>query len=516
MKRYRFALASCLLTVLVMMLPSLATAFDFDDVIAEARGLADQAYKPPPPVPQFLQDLNYDQYQGIRFKPQNSLWAPSKSRFQVMLVSPGLFFKHAVRMHVIDAQGLHDIDYDKSNFTFDNEELSRRVPADLGYAGFKLTYPMHDAGTQNQFLVFAGASYFRAVGRDNAFGLSARGIAVDTGLPSGEQFPSFTEFWLVRPAAGDEVVSIYALLDGRRLTGAYRFDVRAGDATVIDVKARLFPRDGIQMLGIAPLTSMFFYGSNTGRPLGEWRPRVHDSDGLLIQNGGSGEWLWRPLLNPAGLKMDYFLTENVRGFGLMQRQERFEDFADFGAKYQDRPSAWVAPQGDWGKGRITLVQLPTRTETNDNIVAFWTPMEPVTKNQTLSFDYRLTFGDRDIAGIQTGQALDTYVGDGNKVGGGNSEGAYRVIIDFGDGVLDSLSADAAVTSNVTAGGDGEVIEHFVEYLAPVKRWRLSILARPAEGQPLQLRAFLKKGEDTVSETWSYEIPVNNDILGGRR
>lgn len=514
MKDRRFVLASWL--VAMLLLPSVTQAFDFNDVIDKARKLAGQDYQPPPSIPQFLQDLSYEQYQGIRFKPENSLWASSKSRFQVMLVSPGLYSKSPVRLHVVDAQGLHNIPYRKSNFTFATDNLAHQVPADLGYAGFKLTYPLHSADTQNQFLVFAGASYFRAVGRGNTFGLSARGIAVDTGLPSGEEFPSFTEFWLVRPSAQDEVMSIYALLDGKRLTGAYRFDVRVGDATVIDVKTHLFPRDTMQMLGVAPLTSMFFYGSNTGRPVGEWRPQVHDSDGLLIHDGGSGEWLWRPLLNPRSLKMDYFRTENVRGFGLMQRQDRFNDYADFGAHYQHRPSAWVTPKGDWGNGKIVLVQLPTPNETNDNVVAFWTPEEPVKKGQDLTFDYQLKFGARHVAASQTGQALDTYVGDGNKIGGGNVEGAYRLIVDFGGGTLDALAASAAVTSNVTAGGDGKVIEHFVEYLAPVKRWRLSILARPADGQPLQLRAFLKKGEETLSETWSYEIPVNNDILGETR
>jgi glucans biosynthesis protein len=505
---------SVLVLWLLLVLPPAALAFDFSDVIDQAREKAGKAYQPAPLIPQFLRDLSYEQYQGIRFKPENSLWAPSNSLFQVMLVSPGLYFQSPVRLHVIDAQGRHDVRYEKENFTFANDELRRRVPADLGYAGFKLTYPLRAADVRNQFLVFAGASYFRAVGRDNTFGLSARGIAIDTGLPSGEAFPSFTEFWLVRPDAHDEVMTVYALLDGERLTGAYRFDVRTGDTTVIDVKARLFLRQDIQMLGIAPLTSMFFYGSNTARPTGEWRPQVHDSDGLLIHNGVSGEWLWRPLINPNSLKMNYFQTEDVRGFGLLQRQNRFENFADSGAHYEKRPSAWVTPVGDWGKGRVVLVELPTQTETNDNVVAFWTPEQPARKGQALRFDYRLEFGGREVAGIRTGQAMATYVGDGNKVGGGNEAGAYRMIVDFGGGTLDALPPSAAVTGQVTATDGGEVIEQFVEYVAPVKRWRLSILARPAEGKPLRLRAFLNNGEHTVSETWSYEIPVSNDILGG--
>ncbi|MBM7333906.1 glucan biosynthesis protein G [Alloalcanivorax marinus] len=492
-----------------------AQGFGFQDVIDKAREKAGESYQAPTPVPQFLQELSQEQYQGIRFKSENSLWRESGSHFQVSLMSPGLYFKHAVKLNVVDAQGVHDLPYDKNNFTYTSEELARRVPADLGYGGFRLTYPDADAENgRRAFMVFAGASYFRAIGKNNHFGLSARGIAVNTGLPSGEQFPSFTEFWLIRPNAKADTLTLYALLDGRSLTGAYQFDIRLGDAAVMDVKSRLFIRNDIEKLGVAPLTSMFFYGGNTARPVGEWRPRVHDSDGLLMHDGGSGEWLWRPLLNPKNLKIDYFSAAQVQGFGLMQRQTRFDDFQDFGAHYHERPSAWVQPKGEWGKGRVSLVQLPSNNEVNNNIVAFWTPDEPVRQGQTLAYDYQLKVGAPTVSGSDRASAVKTFVGDGNRAGGGNVEGAYRIVVDFAGGPLKDVPGNAPVTSDVIAEGDGEVIEHFVEFLAPVNRWRVSILARPAADQPLSLRAFLKKGEDTVSETWSYEIPVNNDILGG--
>lgn len=494
--------------------PLAAQGFGFQDVIDRAKERAGEAYQAPAPIPPFLQELNHEQYQGIRFKPERTLWRESGSRFQVRLVSPGLYFKHAVKLHQVDAEGVHDVPYDKTDFNYTSEELARRVPADLGYAGFKLTYPLHGEKSRDPFLVFAGASYFRAIGPDNHFGLSARGIAVDTGLPSGEQFPSFTEFWLVRPTAKAETMTIYALLDGRSLTGAYQFDVRVGDAAVMDVKSRLFIRNDIEKLGIAPLTSMFFYGGNTARPVGEWRPRVHDSDGLLTHDAASGEWLWRPLLNPKNLKIDYFSAGQIAGFGLMQRQTRFDDFQDFAAHYHQRPSAWVVPKGEWGKGRVSLVQLPSNNENNDNVVAFWTPSEPARQGQALAYDYRLKFGGPATSGSDRAAAVKTFVGDGNRAGGGNVEGAYRVVVDFAGGPLQELPGDAPVTSSVTAEGNGEVIEHFVEYLSPVNRWRISILAKPAPERPLSLRAFLKNGDQAVSETWSYEIPANNDILGG--
>lgn len=497
----------------VFNLPAHARDFDFKDVIDKARTLAQQSYQAPLSIPRFMQELNYDQYQNIRFKPEQSLWWTSHSRFQVMLISPGLFYRHSVKLHVIDAEGVHDIPYRKDSFTFPDEELERRVPPDLGYAGFKLTYPLQDANTQNQFLVFAGASYFRGVARDNTFGISGRGIAVDTGLGSGEQFPSFVEYWLERPGKDATATKFYGLLDGKSVTGAYRFTVYPGMPTRLKVEARLFTRDAIELLGIAPLTSMFYYGDNSPRPMGQWRSQVHDSDGLLIHNGVSGEWLWRPLLNPRNLEMNYFQTENMLGFGLLQRDDQFSHYQDLGAHYETRPSAWVETQGDWGKGQVVLVELPTDSETNDNIVAFWKPQEPVNEDQSLTYNYTVSFGDRTVANEPAGQVINTFVGDGNMVGGGNVAGAYRLIVDFAGGPLAKLPANAPVLSSVVAGDNAEVLEQFVEYAPSGHFWRLSILAKPAKEKPLSLRAFLSKDGQTITETWTYRLPHNNGILG---
>lgn len=506
----------CLVAALLTLsfsVPAHARTFGFEDVIDKAKSLAQQSYQAPDPVPRVMQELSYEQYQGIRFKPERSLWHASHSRFQVMLLSPGLYYRHAVKLHVIDAQGVHNLPFSKDYFTFSDEKVERRIPPDLGYAGFKLTYPLQDPDTQNQFLVFAGASYFRGVGRDNTFGISGRGIAVDTGLPSGEQFPSFVEYWLVRPDKDADTTFLYGLLDGKSITGAYRFTVHPGKPTRLKVEARLFTRDAIELLGIAPLTSMFYYGENTPRPQGQWRLQVHDSDGLLIHNGVSGEWLWRPLLNPENLEMDYFRTDNVQGFGLLQRHDQFWHYQDLGAHYETRPSAWVETQDDWGKGRVVLVQLPSGSETNDNIVAFWSPRDAVEKGQSLSYTYTVSFGDRTVANEPAGQVVNTFVGDGNQIGGGTVPGAYRFIIDFAGGPLAKLPADAPVVSSVSAGDNGEVIEHFVEYSPSTRFWRLSILAKPAEDRPLSLRAFLSKDGEPLSETWTYRLPANNALLG---
>lgn len=483
-----------------------------DVVIAKAEALAKQPYKAVPAIPRFMRDLSYDQYQGIRFKPENSLWLDSQSDFKAMLVPAGLFYTHPVSINIAKDKKIEPLAFSKSDFTYPTIEVEQQVPADLGYAGFKLTFPLAGEDIQNQFLVFAGASYYRAVSRDTNFGLSGRGLALNTGLPGGEEFPSFTEYWLETPKPGDKSFSFHALLDTRSMTGAYRFTVTPGDETVLQVESVLFPRIEVELMGVAPLTSMFYYGQNTFKPHGEWRHEVHDSDGLLIHNGGSEEWLWRPLLNPVSLTMDYFATENIRGFGLIQRDNQFTHYMDMEARYDTRPSAWIKPEGDWGKGDVVLVQLPTPDETNDNIVAFWQPQAAVKPGEPQYFSYSATFGDQHVAKEPLARTMDTFVGDGNRVGGGYQEGAVRVIVDFAGGPLDELSADAPVVGSVTGLADGEVLGHFVEYIEPIKRWRLSILARPATKKPLALRGYLQHEGTPLTETWTYQLPSDTGVL----
>ena len=504
-----------LLGVMLLLAASVSHAaqpFGLDDVVKMAQDLAAKPYKAPEPIPRFLREMNYQQFQGIRFDDSKSLWHAGGSMFQVMLMSPGLYFDHAVKINIIDSTGVHKLAYRKDMFTYSDADVEKLIPQDLGFAGFKLTFPFFDPKVQNQFLVFAGASYFRGVGKDNGWGISSRGIAVDTGLPSGEEFPSFNEFWLVHPAANSDQMVVYGLLDGPSVSGAYQFIIQPGEHTDVKVKCVLFPRKSIQLMGIAPLTSMFYYGENTSRPRGEWRTQVHDSDGLLIQNGDTGEWLWRPLINPNHLEMDYFSTVDVQGFGLLQRDTDYRDYDDLGARYDLRPSTWVTPDSKWGPGRIVLVQLPTREETNDNIVAFWSPQAPPTPEKPYEIGYTISFGNADMPPEKTGHVIHTFVGDGNIIGGGNKPGAYRVVVDFAGGELDKLSHRSVVDGVVTGLEGTDILEQYVEYNPVEHGWRLSLLAKPADGKSLALRAFLRQGDRTLTETWTYRLPADNDIL----
>lgn len=502
-----------LLVVILWFMTTLSQAaekFTFSDVIAVAQARAARTYEAPEPIPRFLREMSYTQFQDIRFDPDKSLWQQGNSPFQIMLMSPGLYFSHAVNINLVERGKVQPLNFRKDYFTYTDPELEKIIPPDLGFAGFKLTFPFFEPQVQNQFLVFAGASYFRGVGKHNAWGISSRGVAINTGLPGGEEFPSFVEFWLVHPAKGARTMTVYGLLDGPSLSGAYEFVITPGEQTAVKVRSVLFPRDSIKLMGIAPLTSMFYYGENTPRPQGEWRVQVHDSDGLLIHNG-DGEWLWRPLLNPSSLEMDYFETQDVKGFGLLQRNNRFADYQDMGARYDIRPSTWVTPEGHWGPGNIVLVQLPTRDETNDNIVAFWSPASPAKPNTPYEIGYTLLFGNADVAGTGRGQVIHTFVGDGAIIGGGNHPGAYRMVVDFAGANLATLAPDAAVEGNVTGMNGTEVLEYYVEHNPLDHSWRLSLLAKPKPGKSVDVRAFLQHQDAALTETWTYRLPPQNTI-----
>lgn len=484
-----------------------AAAFDFQDVARVARQVAEEPWEAPPTVPEFLRNLSYDAYRDIRFRGRYSLWHESGTNFQVMLVAPGLNYHHPVQIKVVDADGVHPVPFRKAWFAWP-EKLAAKVADDLGYAGLKLTYPLHAPEVQNQFLVFVGASYFRGVARDQNFGLSARGIAIDTGLAKGEEFPAFTRFWLVRPSPDATAMKLYALLDGPSLAGAYQFVVYPGAPLRIEVRARLFVRQDIQLLGMAPLTSMFQYGANTPRPEGAWRPAVHDSGGLLV-HAGTGEWLWRPLVNPATLQNHYFSVDSPKGFGLMQRQTRFAAYQDAQARYDRRPSAWVEPLGDWGKGQVVLVEIPTNSEYNDNIVAFWSPADEPSQGDIVDLRYTLLFGDPDVAAEPMARALTTLVGHPVAERPEVPDNAYRIVVDFAGEPLAGLDADAGVRAMVSGLGGTRVIENSVRRIDHPRLWRMSLLVAPAAGKPLALRAYLKHGDHTLSETWSYSLPAAN-------
>ena len=487
-------------------MPALCAAFGFDDVAQRARQLAAQSYKKPDNnLSKELQELSYDQYRDIRFKPERAWWRAQKLPFELMFFHEGLYYNHPVRMNEVSAEGVREIRYDAEAFDYGANHLDPKTLRGLGYAGFRVHYSVNSPRYKDEVLVFLGASYFRALGRGQRYGLSARGLAIDTALMSGEEFPRFTEFWIERPDAQARELRLYALLDSPRATGAYRFVLKPGVDTVLEVRTQLYLRQNVSKLGIAPLTSMYFFGENHRSGVDDFRPEVHDSDGLSIQNG-TGEWIWRPLVNPKRLLVTSFAVANPLGFGLQQRDRSFASYEDLEARYETRPSLWIEPKGRWGAGRIELVQIPTPDETNDNIVAYFAPDASPAPQQPFDLEYRMLWQKDNETRPTLAYVTQTRRGHGYVR---KPDDTLAMIVDFEGPVLRKLTADANVQGVVSADANVEVLEANAYRNDVTGGWRLALrVKRQDDRKPGELRAFLRTGSTTLSETWSYILPIN--------
>lgn len=493
------SIATCVVALLLLTAETAARAdsFSLEQVAARARELAAQPYRDRrKEVPDWMLvgKTTYDQWRDIRFRPAQALWRKEGLPFQVQFFHPGLYYGHSVTINVVENGQVREIPFSTRLFDYGKNDFAGRIPAGIGFAGFRVHYPLKTPEYFDEVIVFLGASYFRAIGRDQLYGLSARGLAIDTVSASGEEFPNFTEFWLVKPALEARQLIIYALLEGPSATGAYAFTVSPGEQTRVDVEARLYFRRKVERLGIAPLTSMFFFGENSRRCFDDFRPEVHDSDGLLLHFDG-GEWLWRPLENPASIAVNSFQMHDPRGFGLLQRDRDFADHQDLETHAERRPSAWIVPRGDWGDGRIELIEIPTDTEKNDNIVSFWTPAVIPDPGEERSFAYSIYWYGDDPTRPPGGRAVAT------RQDAGTIEGGRRFVVDFAGGALAEKSND--MPEAVVDASGGEVRDVHVVPNPAIGGWRLGFQVVAKEAKPVEMRAYLKRTGDVLTETWSY-------------
>ena len=489
------------------MLSLLAThsyAFDFNDVTERARSLSQKPYRAvdrKPPAE--LQALTYDQYRDIRFKPERALWREAKAPFELMFFHLGKFQTQPVLINEITPRGVKHIRYTSADFDYGANKLKPNTWGDLGFAGFRAHYPLNNPSYKDEVAVFLGASYFRALGTGQRYGLSARGLAIDTVGGQGEEFPRFSEFWVEQPAATATSLRIYALLESPRATGAYQFEIDPGQQTAMSVQARVFLRGQVATLGVAPLTSMFFFGENQPHRT-DFRPEVHDSDGLMVATG-NGEWLWRPLLNPNGTLTTSFGMSSLRGYGLMQRDRNFSNYEDPEASYELRPSAWVEPVGDWGAGRVELMQLSTPDETNDNIVAYWVPEKLPAAGQPLELSYRVYWQGAEMKRPPGGWVVQTRVGRGFAE---LAQDEQQFIVDFTGPSLAKLAANATVKAVVSAPSNGQIMESNAYRIEATGAWRMAVRVKQLKpSEATELRGFLQGGEDVLTETWSYVLPA---------
>jgi periplasmic glucans biosynthesis protein len=477
--------------------------FGFANVRQLAHDRAAHDYRPvPDSLPAVLANLNYDQYRDIRFRPESALWR-GLSLFEVQFFHRGYMTRQRVNIFEVTAAGVSPIEYTPRLFTFGRLKQPK-LAASLGFAGFRIHYPLQTPAYKDELLVFLGASYFRLLARNEHYGASARGLAIDTAAQSGEEFPTFTDFWLVRPHPSDRALTIYALLDSRSIAGAFQFDIRPGAITQVEVHSELYPRRAIAKLGIAPLTSMYFFGEDAaGRRFDDFRTEVHDSDGLMAQTG-QGQWLWRPLGNPRELRVNRFMDESPKGFGLAQRQRDFSHYGDMEAQYQARPSYWVQPLGGWGKGGVEVVEIPSDEEIHDNIVAYWVSDQAVAAGKAISYSYLLSAFSDVPQWPPGGRVIDTR--SGNPAMGDNKghfpAGARRFVVDFAGGDLDGLEAAQPIRAEVSA--DNGHIETVSVQQLPTHAWRVAMVITPRAKKPVDLHCYLTLYGEVLSETWVYE------------
>ena len=472
---------------------SFARAFDSQAVTELAKTLAAKPFTPPEPIGEPFASLGYDQYRDIRYRPELAYWLGEDRGFILEFMHAGFIYKTPVGIHLIEDGELREIQYGSHLFNFGPNLHVPPIHDQPLFSGFRLKAPM-DSDRYDEFLVFQGASYFRALGAGQLYGASARGVAIDTAEPKGEEYPFFRSFWIERPAIQSKTITIYALLDSLSLTGAFTFHITAGSSTLMDVEAKLFARRDIGHLGIAPLTSMFFFAQRERR-VDDYRTAVHDSDCLAIALK-DGDWIVRPLANSRTLQVSSFGDQPISGFGLQQRSRSFWDYDDLEAHYELRPSTWIEPKNDWGPGQIELVEIPTGYEFNDNIVAFWRPATPLAAGESRTYSYWLRWGqpagDRLLARVS-----------GTRSGVAPSGGERLFVIDFDPPSGQDVSVDWRDTSPQASASVGKLKNIRGEPDPFTGGYRATFELDPEGAHLSELRLILLKSGKPASEIWLY-------------
>lgn len=476
-----------------------AAPFDPQMIHDRARAMAQAPYQARPQFPEPWRDLSYDQYRTLSFDGRKALWRGSETPQRVDVFPPGLYFMDGIEIFEIDAGMARPLRFDLG--VFDTSNISTDLPVNdaLGYTGLRLRAELEHPGIYQEYAVFQGASYFRGIGTGQFYGLSARGLALKTGDPMGEEFPNFIAFWIEKPAPGQKTVILHALLDSPSCTGAYRFAITPGETLVMQVEAELFARTDMPHMGIAPLTSMFLFDDMDRHRFDDFRPAVHDSNGLLIHNG-AGETIWRPLANPKTLQISAFSDTNPKGFGLCQRARSFEDFNDLEAHYHERPMLWVTPGEGWGPGAVTLVEIPADQEIYDNIVAYWRPSEGIKAGDSHAMSYRLDWG------IDTAPGANELLRVVNTASGGRPEGGRIFAIDFAPG--DAVPDDLSTISKVIHASQGEVSAGVIQRNPATGGPRLAFTFYPGDARFAEFRVQLYTDDRPLSELWLYRWTIS--------
>ena len=466
-----------------------------------ARDLASRDYVARPTIPQEWLDLTYDEFAHIWFDPRNGIWIDEDRPMKMDLFNAGLYVPRPTEVNLVEDGVAKTLGFDINLFATTDEFPDLPINENMGYSGFRLRADLQDDGLFNEFFVFQGASYFRGIANGQNYGLSARGLALRTGDPNGEEFPDFTHFWVEAAAPGDTTFTVHALLDGPSTTGAYTFKIThgaPGEPTHVDASGTLYPRVDLMHVGLGTLTSMFFFDETNRIRFDDFRPAVHDSEGLMILNG-NGEKIWRPLANPTRVQISSFVDENPQGFGLMQRNRRADDYADLEAHYENRPSLWITPKDGWGRGVVELVEIPADKEIYDNIVAYWRPAEPITAGSEYAFSYEMHWGDEPDNMPDVARVTNT------RIGKGFDQVKNVVAVDFTD--HPDLPEDLSEVTLTVRSNTGEISEGILQRNPGTGGVRLAFSFLPGDAQAVEMRAQMHLNGTAISEVWLYRWTI---------
>ncbi len=501
-----------------------AQPFSFDGLKLRAKELGAQPYVGPPrPSSEIVAKIDYAIHGTLKYRTDAALFAQGSGQFPATFFHLGQYFQKSVRMHVVDGGQAREVIYEPAYFDMPADSIARKLPENVGFAGFRFQestkgHPSRggrDGGKLdwrlNDWVAFLGASYFRAIGEDYQYGLSARGLAIDPAITGvTEEFPDFTNFYIETPSDGAASVVVCTLLESPSVTGAYRFEMTRGSGVVMDVACQLHIRRETQRFCISPLTSMYWFSETIKNATGDWRPEVHDSDGLALWTG-TGERIWRPLNNPPRPVVSSFVDDNPKGFGLMQRDRNYDHFQD-GVGYERRPSLWVEPIGAWGRGAVQLMELPTDDEIHDNIVAAWVPAEPVKAGRVIELNYKLHWLNDEPKSVgeqaQLARTVATRIGTGGEPGTVRPQGVKKFVVEFLGPSLATLPSGIKPEAVVTTSR-GEIINPFTEALSNdvAGHWRAVFDLKAGSGDPVELRMFMRLKGQVLTETWAYQYHI---------
>lgn len=476
-----------------MLLPSAlqaqSAAFSWKALVAQAGQLAKAPHRDAPPLPG-ADKVDYDALHKAQFRPERGLWNDVAGDLAIRFFPVHAHANQPVSISVVENGRAKPIAFDSTMFDMPQNSPVAALGANGGFAGFRVMNAARDA----DWLVFMGASYFRAAGAQKQYGLSARAVTVNTGV-GPEEFPRFTSFWLER--SGSNELTVYALLDGLSITGAYRF-VNNRDAGGVHqvIDAALFPRRKIAELGLMPMTSMFWYDQAHRQLATDWRPEIHDSDGLLIRPA-SGSAIFRALANPKARRTTPFAQGSPAGFGLLQRDRDFDHYQDDGVFYERRPSLWASPVKPLGNGEVRLYEFPTDSEYTDNVAAYWTPSDPIQTGKRIDLSYRLDWQNEEpAASSPVAKATSFWRGKSDTPGGG--DGAIRLVVDFAE-----LSQKTGLSVAASVAPARLLKQAAYPVLAKTGTWRAVLDIAPAGPEPIPVQLSLMDGSAMVSEQYRY-------------